>query len=322
MVTITGAGGRIQLHVDPREAEAALSIAGRWKVGLPVLEQHWLDLLTSAGYLRWKRRMQAIDQPVTDAEFARFLLSGSVADRTSQLCQALRSWSGAAWKQAALVALSWLPDRARIITDVFMLLTPTAVSFFFAEDGHTGAFFALDPALSTSEFHNRMVHELHHVGYFGLRDRSLSRIQSPVESAIAWTDSFSEGLAMLAAAGGAAIHPQATRPAEARSRWDRDIANVEQDRRAIERFLLDVLHARFTADREVETGRALYGVQGPWYTVGWWMAATVERRLGRRALLDCMEGGPRLMESYNKAARVCNFQPWAQELMAALLNPL
>lgn len=45
---------------------------------------------------------------------------------------------------------------------------------------------------------------------------------------------FSEGLAMVAAAGGPDVHPHAKSTPEIRAGWDRDVANFEQDLRKVE----------------------------------------------------------------------------------------
>lgn len=49
-----------------------------------------------------------------------------------------------------------------------------------------------------------------------------------------------------------------------------------------------------------------YGVQGPWYTVGWLMAATIERELGRDALVGSLCTPTQFLSRYNDAARRAN----------------
>ena len=124
---------------------------------------------------------------------------------------------------------------------------------------------------------------------------------------------------MLAAAGGANNHPHAASRPETRSRWDRDVGRIEQDQRRIENFLLDVLNGRLTQEEELRAGHALLGVQGPWYTVGWKMAAAVEQAYGKQVLLDFMADGPQFMRLYNQAAAKQGQSGWSQELMSGLL---
>ncbi|MGO9777097.1 MAG: DUF5700 domain-containing putative Zn-dependent protease [Terracidiphilus sp.] len=318
MPSISRTDRRVQLTVDATQAEAALAIAECWNTGLPVQEQHWLALLTSEGHRRWKRRMEAVGQPVDDTEYARFLLSVAVGKQLKELWRTLRTWQKANWEEAALRAIKWLPEDARILAGVFVVFTPAANSFYYAEDDNAAVIFSLDAALSWAEFENRMVHELHHVGYFGLARNQPTGIPFATQSAVEWTRSFAEGLAMLAAAGGADVHPHATSPTETRARWDREIADFEHSRCAIEQFLLDVVNQRKTTEEELKAGHALLGVQGPWYTVGWMMGAIVEREFGRQVLLDCMAEVPQLMARYNQAAPTRDLTLWSHELMAAL----
>ena len=46
----------------------------------------------------------------------------------------------------------------------------------------------------------------------------------------------------------------------------------------------------------------MFGVQGPWYTVGYKMAVVIERRYGRKRLIECMLDSRELLASYNLAA--------------------
>jgi hypothetical protein len=115
---------------------------------------------------------------------------------------------------------------------------------------------------------------------------------------------FGEGLAMLAAAGGPDIDPQLTSSPEQHERWKHDMANYDDDLRAIDAFFLDVLNGKF-ADQDAIDKKAssFYGdAQGPWYTVGYKMAAIVEKRFGREALIQTMLDPRHLLVLYNQAA--------------------
>jgi hypothetical protein len=50
-------------------------------------------------------------------------------------------------------------------------------------------------------------------------------LQKNARTVSAWLGAFGEGFAVLAAAGGPAVHPHATGTAEDRARWDEDVAN-------------------------------------------------------------------------------------------------
>jgi hypothetical protein len=47
---------------------------------------------------------------------------------------------------------------------------------------------------------------------------------------------------------------------------------------------------------------SFFGVQGPWYTVGYTMAVTVEKAFGRAYLVERLCDPPKFLEAYNRAA--------------------
>ena len=49
-----------------------------------------------------------------------------------------------------------------------------------------------------------------------------------------------------------------------------------------------------------------FGVQGPWYTVGWKMAVLIEGTYGRERLIECMCDMRLLLSTYNEAAGAAN----------------
>ena len=68
---------------------------------------------------------------------------------------------------------------------------------------------------------------------------------------------------------------------------------------------------------------AFFGVQGPWYTVGWLMASTVERKEGRTALVQTLCDPVRLLRRYNAAAGARRpgdpaLPAWSEALLARL----
>jgi hypothetical protein len=118
---------------------------------------------------------------------------------------------------------------------------------------------------------------------------------------------FGEGRAMLAAVGGPGVHPHAEDADSIQKRWDRDVARAPLDVNELSGFFADVLARRIsTADSVQRRGNSYFGVQGPWYTVGWLMAATVEREFGRAALISTLCKPVEFLMQYNRAAQRSN----------------
>ena len=162
----------------------------------------------------------------------------------------------------------------------------------------------LDPARTPAQLENTVAHELHHIGYAAVCAEPEPAARDGARAAARrWLGAFGEGVAMLAAAGEPAVHPHAESPAEDRARWDRDVANAPADLARVEGFLFDILDGRLTDPDSVRArAMAFFGVQGPWYTVGWLMAVTIEREAGRAALVSSLCDPVALMRRYNEAA--------------------
>ena len=103
------------------------------------------------------------------------------------------------------------------------------------------------------------------------------------------------------------------------------MARFPDDLALLQRFIADVVHGRIaTRDSVRRVASTFYGVQGPWYTVGWRMAATIEEQLGRDALISAECDPRRLMATYNIAARKANARraaalpTWDEPLLARL----
>jgi len=81
------------------------------------------------------------------------------------------------------------------------------------------------------------------------------------------------------------------------------MGRFNRDLKKIEKFFLDVLHGSLKTREEIDrVGFSFFGEQGPWYTVGYRMAVTIERQEGRARLIECMTDVRRLLPAYNRAA--------------------
>jgi hypothetical protein len=300
----TPAADRIRIRLDTSESEAVLAILDRREAGKAAHEGDWRRLFATRPYRRLAQREAGMGRPFDDRDFRRFVLADSMVRRAHELRRTLEQWRSRDLGAAARRARAYLPERARIHAEVYPVLKPRTNSFVYQAATDAAIFLYLDPSQSAAEFENTVAHELHHIGFASLGDSSGARLAglSPeARSAVEWMSAFGERLAMLAAAGGPDAHPHATSRPEVRARWDRDVGHFDRDLAVLDTFFLDVIDGRIRGDDVAERAFTFFGEQGPWYTVGWRMAVTIERRYGRAALIECMLDPRRLLARYNAA---------------------
>lgn len=322
---------RIQLKLNTDEAETVLGILARKANHQAVSEDDWQQLFATEPYIRLKKREASMKRGFTDDDFEKFVLSPELAAKADSLRHTLDDWKQADLKASAVRVLSYLPEQATIRAKVFPVIKPKINSFVFDTDTDPAIFLYLDPQESAAKFENTVAHELHHIGFASVRslsDAKLKDLPTNVKSAVDWMGAFGEGFAMLAAAGGPDVYPHAVSSPEERTRWDHDMANFNQDLVTVQSFFLDVINQKFKSDDEIR-GKAseFYGVQGPWYTVGYKMAVVVERKYGRATLINCMVDPRELLSRYNSAAVELNRRQseqlalWSPELLARIQAP-
>jgi hypothetical protein len=323
--SVTTEASRVQLLLDTSQADAVLAILAKRNACTEPDGADWERLFKSQPYLRLEKRELEMGRRFDRQAFQDFVASDEAARRAPALRETL-----GAWKQADLDALGrrvleYLPDTARIHARVYPVIKPQTNSFVFELKEDPAIFLYLDPGLDRARFENTVAHELHHVGFASLEDRSpdLASLSPPARRAAEWLGAFGEGFAMLAAAGGPDVHPHAASPPADRERWDRDLAHFNDDLARVERFLLDVAEGRLTEEAEIrKTGFEFFGVQGPWYTLGWRMAVLVEIRFGRPTLIACMSDPRRLLALYNRIAAEQNQRGGALALWSPTLLSL
>lgn len=324
------------LKLDVSQAEIVLEIAEKKLAGREIDAADWERLFACEPYRRLIEREKAMaelfnapERALTDEQFRAFVLEGKPGNNAAGLRRALQEWRGAKLQDIADTVQSFLPAGARIQAAVYPVIKPAGNSFVWEAESNPAIFLFLDPAVGRRQFANTVAHELHHIGLASLGERQEKLAAGKSEAfraAFRWLGAFGEGFAMLAAAGGADEHPHKHSPAADRGRWDRDMANCDADMKKVEAFFLDVLDGRLQGeDRVNEAGYAFFGVQGPWYTVGYRMAALVEVRAGRQTLLKCMEDPRQLLAEYNRLAQAENEKGarlalWSGELMDKLLK--
>lgn len=309
------------------EAEAALAILEVRKAGREPGPELWQRLFASEGYRRLAAREQAIGRPMTDSAFAAFLQADSMAARAPLLRATVSDWKRADLSASLGRALAYLPRGTAIRARIYLLIKPKSNSFVFETTTNPAIMLFVDPAVPRNKLENTMAHELHHLGYArACPEEPAGDHPSPAARARHWISAFGEGLAMLAAAGGPGIHPHATSDSADRIRWDRDIDRVATGFAGLERFLGDVVEERVTDADSIQTAAmSFFGEQGPWYTVGWTMARTIEAADGRAALLAVICRPAELMTRYNDAAgRLRPAAPlprWSEGLLRRLAAP-
>jgi len=319
-------GARLQVKLVDDEAMSALAILEQEFAARPVDERQWQRLFSAEGYLRLKQRENYMKRTFTDADFRGFIQSDTLIRRTPALRLAVAGFEKVDASTAARQALSYLPSGARIVARLYPEIKPHTNSFVFSQDSIPGIFVYVDPARTPAEFQNTLTHELHHIGLNSVcRSEPDTSLREPLRTLVYRMGGFGEGFAMLAAAGSPDSNAHYESDSASRDQWDRDVANHEANLRLLETFFLNVVEGRVTSPDSVNAlAGQFYGAQGPWYTVGWKMAVTIEKVFGRSSLLAVMCDPPALLRRYNEAVAVWNrshaekLPVWTDRLLALL----
>lgn len=315
---------RIALTLDTSEADAVLTILDKRSTKFEVTNDDWQKIFASEPYVRLKQREASMKRSFTDNDFKTFVMSADLFKRAPTLKQTLADWKKADLNSAAGRVLAYLPATAAIHAKVYPVIKPMTNSFVWETKTNAAIFLFIDPDKSSAEFENTVAHELHHIGFASVRENTgLQAGLSPeAKATIDWMGGFGEGMAMLAAAGSPDVHPHANSNPDVRARWDHDMANFNRDLKQVEAFFFDILNGKLkTEEEQSKVGMEFFGVQGPWYTVGYKMASMVEKRFGRPALIETMSDYPKLLALYNQAAREQNAKggdqlaTWSPELL-------
>ena len=324
----TRATPQIRLQLDSSEADRAIVILELERSGRPVAEQDWKRLFATAPYRALKAREASMGRSFTDDQFKAFLSS---RDALAQLGTWKRTVAGMKSADMAAIGkhvLNWLPAGATLRAKVFPEIKPLQNSFVWKEQpSDSPAIFLSVQKQSRDSFENTVAHELHHIGLDSLEARQealQAGLPAQVKLAVKWMGAFGEGEAMLAAAGSDDRHPHWEDDAVARARWDSDMMHFNADLNSVQDLLLDILDGKLTTDDEIQKRAApFWGYQGAWYTVGYEMAALVDKRFGRKSFDECLLDPRLLLERYNEVAKEANangasLATWSPELMRKL----
>ena len=302
---------QLDVRLVTDEADAVLAILAKKRANEPVTDADWARVFSSEGYTRLKKREHAMQRPFEDAEFRKFVLSDELGQRAAALEETMAKWKRADLTRSAELALAYLPAGARIRAKIYPVIKPRDNSFVFEVTTDPAIFLYLDPTVPEKKFENTLAHELHHIGYGTTcpsteNAAAVAKLSEPSRIVLRWVSAFGEGFAMLAAAGGSKVHPHEISKSEERTRWDQDLKNFNADLKKVEGFLLRVLEGKVAGEELQKEGFAFFGIQGPWYTVGWRMVALIEETYGKKRLIEVMCDQRLLLATYNEAAAAYN----------------
>lgn len=307
---------RIQIHTDFSEADTALTILDKRNASQPVKDSDWQALFITEPYQRLKKREAAMHREFTDDDFKKFILSEELLKQRDALARTVLDWKQADVRAAGMRVLQYLPAESVIRTKVFPLIKPLHNSFVFDVEMDPAIFLYVDPSVSPAAFENTVAHEMHHIGLSSIDKLYKQKVASlpPAANRVAeWMGAFGEGEAVLAAAGGADTDPVATASQEIKDNWTRGMRNFNADLGRVSDFFLQVLNGKLQGDAISQKGFEFFGLQGPWYSVGYRMAVIVERRYGRTALIECLRDRRLLLVRYNAAAEEMNRRSASQQ---------
>jgi hypothetical protein len=316
------------VRLESDEADAALTILRKRTRNEQPTSADWRGLFSSNGYRHLQEREASMGRGFTDSAFTAFLMSDTLLKRVPLLDPAVQSLTRLDAASAAARALKYLPPGTVLKARLYLEIKPRTNSFVFTgRDSVPAIFLYVDPRQSPAQLENTIAHELHHIGLASAcPEPGFARATPAQRMLLRFLGAFGEGQAMLAAAGSASIHPHASDDDTVRARWDRDVAKAPADIDELSRFFTTVLDQSVTSPDSVQSRAFTYfGVQGPWYTVGWLMASTIERQLGRAALVRSLCEPTQFIEMYNDAAERADrsgqtLPTWNPELVQRLVS--
>lgn len=323
---------RIQLTLDTSEADEVLAILTLRSESKPIGDKEWQRLFATEPYQRLKKREKIIAQYLrdttrmfTDDAFKAFVLSEDLLKRAQELRATLDRWKKTNLQIAAEQILHYLPDSAKIRAKIYPIIKPRENSFVWEASTDPAIFLYLNPTVTGDEFTNTASHEFHHIGLSSLgsfREKTVTSLGERARTVAQLIGAFGEGMAMLAAAGSPDIHPHAVSAQEDRARWDNDMENFNTNLCSVDSFFINILDGSLSGQDAIqEKAFSFFGVQGPWYTVGYKMSVMVEKKFGRAALIQTMLDPRQLLALYNRAAKEFNavgknqLAVWSEEVL-------
>ena len=299
--------GAITLRIVTDQPEAALDILDKRARGEAIAEADWRRLRETEGYRRLKKRSESFGATEFDAKFESFLGEApEVLASREALRGTVEDWSRLALDGVGRLALAYLPAGAVLRGSIYPVIKKPTNSFVFELDTDPAIFLYVDPEIGAAKFANTLTHELHHIGSNSAckEPEGYEQLDPDVRNAVDWLSGFGEGVAMLAAAGGPEVDPQADSDPEQKATWARNLARFDDDIARLEAFFLAVAAGELSEEERRQKGFTFINTddapQGAFYTVGWQMAATIEKALGREAVTRSVCDPRELLVAWNQ----------------------
>ena len=286
----------LQTTLVTDEPEAVLAILAKRAAHQEITAADWNRVFTSEGYVRLQKRERSMHRPFENDAFKTFVMSEDLLAKRKILAKTVADWKTADLTNAAKRAMAYLPPNATIRAKVYPVIKPATNSFVFEVNTDPAIFKYVDEE-TRAAFEQTMSHEMHHVG-----DGTACPPPGVELGDYKWLGAFGEGLATLAAAGGPQNDPMknADRPGLPEV-WRGEMAKYDQNFHEVESFFLDIADGKLKGDAIDKRAFDFFGIVGPWYTVGYKMAVTIEQAFGREAVINAFCDQRTLMSTYNRA---------------------
>jgi hypothetical protein len=308
-----GPPSRLDLSLEPDQARAILAILTVRAAGDRVPDSLWTRVHEAEGYRRVMERergineMFGVDRGIDDPSFRAWALSDAALEELEGRQRALAAWEAVDLESAGARALAYLPARARLRGTIYPIVREQQNSFIWdAGTENPAIFMYVEPGKGAAELEHTLAHELHHIGLAMACPAPTAPATPEAAEARRWLGGLGEGLAVLAAAGGpdGATHPHD--PPELRDAWAARLDSLEHDIAELEDFVTAILDGRLSGDDAGRRGMTFLNrpgsPQAAFYTVGWHMAATLERERGRGAVVAAVCDPARLVLEYQEIA--------------------
>lgn len=297
----------VDVRIVTDQADAALAILEQRRSSSEVADAQWEALWSSVGYKRLAARQATFGNEKTQKRQKDFLGSDAALELLPRLRRAVDDWKAIDITAAAELAAAYTPPGLSLRATLFPVIKQHPNSFVFDLDSNPAIFMYVGEEQASEKLANTLAHELHHVGTSGCpQPADYETLSLSVKRVIDWLSGFGEGIAVLAAAGSPDIHPHASSPASEWAVWERDIAHFNNDLVRLEAFFQSILDGVGTEDTQREQLFSFINTdevpQGAFYTVGWKMAALIERAHGREVLVAAICDPRQLLARYNAVA--------------------